>query len=86
MKHFADKLTVTCKTGGPPLMFKKIVKPRKSSTVVSSPVRKKWTVLINKIRLDLSGGTHEDEIKQHGTEIRKAKKFFFNEIVGRSWM
>ena len=74
MKQSADKLTVTCKTGGQLLMFQKIVRPRKSSTVASSPVRGKRKLPVNKYQLDLSGGTHEDENKQHGTEIRKARK------------
>ena len=47
-------------------MLKKAVKPRKLSTVVSSPVRKKKTVLLNKIPMALSGGSQEAEVKQHG--------------------
>ena len=54
-------------------MFQKTVKPRKSSTVVSSPVRKKRTGLLNKIRRDLSSGTFEDRIKQQATEIRNER-------------
>ena len=51
-----DKLTLKCKTRGQPLIFKKVVKPRKASTVVSSPVRKRRATLMNKIRMDVSGG------------------------------
>ena len=69
-----DKLTLTCKTRGQPLIFKKVVKPRKASTVVSSPVRKRRATLMNKIRMDVSGGSVEDEIKQQSTEIKKATK------------
>ena len=59
-----DKLTLTCKTRGQPLIFKKVVKPRKASTVVSSPVRKRRATLMNKIRMDVSGESVDCEIKQ----------------------
>ena len=47
------------------------MKPRKASTVVSSPVRERRATLMNKIRMDVSGGSVEDEIKQQSTEIKK---------------
>ena len=55
-----DKLTFRCKTRGQPLIFKKVVKPRKASTVVSSPVCKRRAILMDKIRIDVSGGSVED--------------------------
>ena len=74
MSQSHDKMTATCKTGGQPLIFKKVVKPRKSSTQVSSPTRRQRAGFVGQIRLDVSGGTAEDEIQQHGTEIKKATK------------
>jgi len=69
-----DKHTVTLKTGGQPIVLKKTVKARKASRVVSSPVRKRRNIIMEKVRLDLSGGTTADEAMQQGYEIRKAKK------------
>ena len=74
MGRSGDKLTLTCKTRGQPLIFKKVVKPRKTSTAVSSPMRNRRAALLGKIRMDVPGGSVEDEIKQQSTEIRKATK------------
>ena len=74
MSQSHDKMTATCKTGGQLLIFKKVVKPRKSSTQVSSPTCRQSAGFVGQIRLKVSGGTTEDEIQQHGTEIKKATK------------
>ena len=56
MGQSADKLTLTCKIRGQPLIFKKVVKARKAFTVMSSPVHKRRATLMNTIRMDISGG------------------------------
>ena len=56
MRQSGDKLTLTCKARGQPLIFKKVVKPRKTSTAVS--VRKRRAALLGKIRMDVSGGVN----------------------------
>ena len=74
MGQSGDKLTLKGKTRGQPLIFKKIVRPRKASTAVCSPVRTRRVTLTDNIRIDVSGGSVEDEIKQQSTEIKKATK------------
>ena len=71
MSQSHEKMTAMCKTGGQPIIFKKVVKPRKSSTQVSSPTCRHKAGLVCQIGLDVSGGTTEDEIQQHRTEIKK---------------
>ena len=41
MNQSSDKVTIRCKTGGQPLVFKKITQPRKPSTQAASPLKKK---------------------------------------------
>ena len=70
MSQSHEKMTAMCKTGEQPLIFNKVVKPRKSSTQVSSPTRRHRASLVCQIGLDVSCGTTEDEIQQHRTEIK----------------
>ena len=69
-----DKSTVRCKTRGQPIVMKKVSVPRKSSSLAASPLRKKRAKLIEKIRLDVSGQSQEDVVKQQGTELKKTTK------------
>ena len=55
-----DKLTVRCKTGGQPLLFRKIIKPRKQSSVAPSPLKKTRANQLNKTRMTVSGDSSED--------------------------
>ena len=55
--------------------MKKVSVPRKSSSLAASPLRKKKRAkLIEKIRLDVSGQSQEDVVKQQGTELKKTTK------------
>ncbi|XP_070178247.1 uncharacterized protein [Littorina saxatilis] len=69
-----DNTTLRCKTKGQPLVFKKIIVPRKCSSTAASPLRKKRSKQIEKYRLDVSGKTTEDSLIQHSSELRKSSK------------
>ena len=69
MNESGDKSTVRCKTKGQPLVFKKVPVPRKPSWSAVSPIRSKRASVMENIRLEVSGSTAEDEMKQHSTEI-----------------
>ena len=69
----ADKLTLVCKTRGQSLMFKKLVKARKSSTAVSSPVKRR-SKFMQKIRLDVSGVDENAVVEQQANEVKKATR------------
>ena len=55
-----DKMTVRCKTGGQPLLFRRIIKPRKKSSVAPSPLKKTRANQLNKTRMTVSGDSSED--------------------------
>ena len=74
MNESGDKSTVRCKTKGQPLVFKKVTVPRKPSLSAASPTRSKRARMMENIRLEVSGSTAEDEMKQHSTEKKKKKK------------
>ena len=69
MNESGDKSTVRCKMKGQPLVFKKVTVPRKPSLSAASPTRSKRARMMENIRLEVSGSTAEDEMKQHSTEI-----------------
>ena len=70
----ADKATLRLKTKGQPLVLKKIVVPRKKSSLAGSPLRKKRANMMEKIRLDVSGNSKEDALRQQGAELKKTTK------------
>ena len=72
MNESSDKSTVRCKTKGQPLVFKKV--PRKPSLSAVSPARSERARMMENIRLEVSGSTAEDEMKQHSTEIKLKKQ------------
>ena len=74
MKQSADKMTVHCKTRGQPLVLMKIIKPRKSSLVAPSPLKRKRARLMAKLRLHVSGNTAPDATQQQGTELKRTSK------------
>ena len=74
MQASEDRRTLRCKTRGQPLILKRMVMPRKPSALADSPLRKKRANQICKLRLDISGKTSGDTIKQHGTELKKSSK------------
>ena len=74
MKESADKMTVHCKTRGQPLVLVKIIKPRKSSLVAPSPLKRKRARLMAKLRLNVSRNTAPDATQQQGTELKSTGK------------
>ncbi|GFO47401.1 3-ketodihydrosphingosine reductase [Plakobranchus ocellatus] len=47
--------TITCKTGGQPIVLKKIVVPRKENKSVKTPTKKKQAKLVQKMRDQIAG-------------------------------
>ena len=74
MNQSSDKVTIRCKTGGPPLVFKKITQPRKPSTQATSPLKKKRVKFMDRLRMNLSGNTADDAVKQQGAELKSTTK------------
>ena len=76
----ADKATLRCKTRGQPVVYKRIVVPRKSSLLAASPLGKKRSKLMAKIRQDVSGNSADDSIKQH-SELKRSSKTLKEKLV-----
>ena len=74
MQLSEDKEMVICKTGGQPIVLKKIVKPRKSSGLAGSPLRKKRAKQMENLREQLSGTSVDDTIRQQRTEVKLIRK------------
>ena len=74
MNQSSDKVTIRCKTGGQPLVFKKITQPRKPSTQATSPLKKKRVKFMDRLRMNLSGNTADDAVKQQGAELKSTTK------------
>lgn len=70
LNNSADKVTVVCKTGGQPLILKKITKARKQSKDASSPLKKKRSRQLDKIRSDISGDSTSRHV-QLSSELKK---------------
>ena len=68
------KTTVRCRTRGQPLVLKKLTMPRKPSLIAGSPLRKKRSKLIDKIKLNMSGRTIDDAVRQQGAELKRTTK------------
>ncbi|GFS16604.1 amine oxidase [Elysia marginata] len=73
MKTSVNKNTLTFKTLGQPLVFERSVKPRKSSAVANSPLRRRQAKKIEKIRSQISGLGEKDVVKQHISELKRTK-------------
>ena len=69
-----DKVTVRCKTGGQPIILKKIPKPRKGLSVARDPLLKKRASHINKLTMDVSGKSSSDSLTQQSTVLKTASK------------
>ena len=70
----ADKATLRCKARGQPVVYKWIVVPRKSSLSAASPLGKKRSKLVAKIRQDVSGNSADDSITQQSSELKRSSK------------
>ncbi|GFO47403.1 amine oxidase [Plakobranchus ocellatus] len=73
--------TITCKTGGQPIVLKKIVVPRKENKSVKTPTKKKQAKLVQKMREQIAGMSIESAIAMKETvgltwsQFRTQRKF-----------
>ena len=74
------KIKVSRSTRGQPVVYKRIVVPRKSSLLAASPLVKKRSKLMAKIRQDVSGNSADDSIKQH-SELKRSSKTLKEKLV-----
>ena len=74
MKSSSDNNTLTCKTGGQPLVFKKVVNPRKTSDLATSLLLKKRARHMLQLRNHVSGTSLADSLRLHSTELKIASK------------
>lgn len=65
----SNKQTIKCVTGGQPIVFQRIIVPRKQTTSAKSPTKKKRARLINKVRTNIAGSTTASDI-QRVTELK----------------
>ena len=72
MNQSSDKVTIRGKTQ--PLVFKKITQPHKPSTQAVSPLKKKRIKFMARLRMNLSGNTADDTVKQQGAELKSTTK------------
>lgn len=70
LQQSKDKHTVACKTKGQPIMLRKIIKPRKTSGIASTPTKRKRVSQLANIRKEVSGSSEADVINQRSTELR----------------
>ena len=52
----------------------KLTRPRKQSAQACTPLRKKRASVLHKVRMNFSGDTDADTLKQHGTELKRTSK------------
>ena len=67
------KKVVECQTGGQKIMLRRIVKPRKGSSYVCTPTRKRRAREHRDLRKATSGQFEDDSIKQLATELKTTK-------------
>ena len=59
-----DRSILNCKTGGQPIIFRRVPTARKSADV-KSPVKKRRAKVVEKVCRQMTGGDEETEIKQY---------------------
>ena len=64
------KSIIKCKTGGQPIVLKKLVKARKSSLDVSSPLKRKRAREVATYRSAIAGNTEESQNSQQTSELK----------------
>ena len=70
MQQSDNRKTLRCKTGGQPIVPKRITQPRKASALAISPLQRKCSKLLQHLRTNISGSSTDDSIKQQGSEIK----------------
>ena len=72
MNQSSDKVIIRCKTGGLPLVFKKITQPRKPSTQAAPPL--KINKFMDRLRMNYSRNTADSAVNQQGAEQKNMTK------------
>ena len=82
MQESDDRKTLRCKTGGQPIVLKRITQPRKASALATSPLRRKRSMkLLQHLRTNISGSSTDDSIRQQGSEIKTKTKTAREQIL-----
>ena len=81
MQQSDNRKTLRCKTGGQPIVPKRITQPRKASALATSPLRRKRSKLLQHLRTNISGSSTDDSIKQQGSEIKTKTKTAREQIL-----
>ncbi|GFO46704.1 amine oxidase [Plakobranchus ocellatus] len=64
------KQTLKCRTGGQPLVLQRVVAPRKHTTLVRTPTKRKRAKILNKVRSYVAGYSGESTDTQLATELK----------------
>ena len=62
---------IRCKTGGQPLILKRLTRPRKDTSLARTPTKKRRARCIQNVRRKLAGETQHDTDSQLTTELKK---------------
>ena len=81
MHESDDRKTLRCKTGGQPIVLKRITQPRKASALAISPLQRKCSKLLQHLWMNISGSSTDDSIKQQGSEIKTKTKTTREQIL-----
>ncbi|GFN88496.1 nrag8 protein [Plakobranchus ocellatus] len=76
--------TITCKTGGQPIVLKKIVVPRKESKSAKTPTKKKRAKLVQKMREQIAGPSKTSSDVQRVSELKLLPITDRREISGKA--
>ena len=66
--------TIRCKTGGQPLILKRLIKPRKLSTEIKSPLKRRRAKEMSDFRACIAGGDVESQQLQQSSELKVLPK------------
>ena len=72
--NFAKENIKACKTGGQPLLLKRIVKPRKESANVLSPLKRRIARQIASYRVAIAGKSKDSHSAQQSSELKVLSK------------
>ena len=72
--NFAKENIIACKTGGQPLLLKRIVKPRKESANVSSPLKRRRAHQSALYRVAVAGKSKDSHSAQQSSELKVLSK------------
>ena len=75
--------TVVCKTGGAPLVLRKIIVPKKPSSIASEETKRRRALEINCVRKATSGSKEADEVEQKAAELRTTRAVMKRKVLNR---